>query len=136
MAIKVCVDQAVDLTALVPLQSQGLIELHQANELEQEFSDVIQDTKGFMIGHTKLGRDVLANKDVADELERIIGPDNRKDIGHIYAAWLNKCEYFVTNDVTDFIKGERREKLESLLNVKIRRTTEFVDELWATPQED
>jgi hypothetical protein len=129
MAIKVGIDQGVDLKALRELQRRGLIELRQANELEQTWSDVVQQKKGFMLGHSRLGRDMLAKEDVAHELGRIIGPENRRDIGHMYAAYLNKCEYFVTNDVTDFINGGRREALEALLGIKIRRTKEFIQEV-------
>jgi hypothetical protein len=90
---------------------------------------VLQDKKGFMVGDTKLGRDVVADEMIARELERIIGPQNRRDIGHIYAAWLNKCDYFVTENVKDFINGSRREALESLLGVKVCRTKEFIQEI-------
>ena len=37
---------------------------------------------------------------------------------------MNDCEYFVTEDKTDFIDGGRREALESLLGVKVRLTRE------------
>lgn len=87
------------MKALRRLQSQGLRELHQANELEQPFPKVIQDKKGFMVGDTRFGRDVLAKEDVAHALGRIIGPGNRGDIDLIYAAYVNKCEYFVTNEL-------------------------------------
>ena len=130
MAIKVAIDQGAKQNLLRPLQDQGLIELRQANELEQIWSDVMtQQKKGFMIGHTRLGRDVLAEEKIIRELERIIGPQNRIDIGHIYAAYLNKCEYFVTENPDDFIKGGRKEALESLLGVEIRRTEEFIQEI-------
>ena len=133
LAIKVGIDQAVDLKALKRLQLQGVIELHQANELEQRFSQVVQAKKGLMLGHSKLGvTDVLANERIARELERIIGSQNRRDIGHIYAAYLNKCVYFVTNNVRDFINGGLREELEALLHVKIRRTEEFLQEMEET----
>jgi hypothetical protein len=51
------------------------------------------------------------------------------DIAHIYACYLNDCEYFVTENTDDFIKGGQREALESLLGIKIRRTKEFVQEI-------
>jgi len=63
-----------------------------------------------MVGATRLGRDVLAKEDVAHALGRIIGPGNRRDIGHMYAAYVNKCEYFVTNELRTSlgVGGERR----------------------------
>jgi len=45
MAIKVGIDQGVNLRELRALQRQGIIELRQANELEQTWSDVVQQKK-------------------------------------------------------------------------------------------
>jgi len=129
MAIKVGIDQGVNLRELRALQRQGIIELRQANELEQTWSDVVQQKKGFMLGHYRLGGpDVLAGENV-HEVERIVGLDKRIDIAHIYACYLNECEYFVTEDADAFIYKGRREALESLLGVKIRRTKEFIQEI-------
>jgi hypothetical protein len=129
VAIKIGIDQGVDLKALRRLQRQGLFELRQANELEQTWRDVIQQKKAFMVGHSRLGvEDVLA-EEKASEVERLLGPGNRMDIAHVYGAYLNGCEYFVTEDPTDFINDGRREALQSLLGVKIRRTREFIQEL-------
>jgi hypothetical protein len=129
--IKVGIDQNVELKALRALQRQGLIELRQANELEQNpFRDVVQQKKGFMLGYTKLGGpDELAKGEVVEELQEIIGLANGKDIGHIYACYINECDYFVTEDVKDFINNGRREALESLLGLKIRRTKELIQEI-------
>jgi hypothetical protein len=127
--IRVGIDQNADLKALRGLQRQGLIELHQANELEQTWSDVVQQKKGFMLGPHRLGGpDVLVGENV-HEVERIVGLDNRIDIAHIYACYLNQCDYFVTEDTRAFIANGRREALESLLGVKIRRTKEFIQEI-------
>jgi hypothetical protein len=130
MTIKVGIDQGADQKVLRRLQGRGLIELRQANELEQIWScRVVQQKKGFMLGHSKLGVvDELTDEKV-HEVERILGPDKRMDIAHIYAAYLNECEYFVTENVKDFINGGRREALESLLDIKIRRTGELIQEL-------
>jgi hypothetical protein len=131
VAIKVGIDQGADQKALRQLRRRGLIELRQANELEQyPFPHVVQQKKGLMLGHSRLGgRDVLADEKV-HEVERIMGLDKRTDIAHIYACYLNECEYFVTED-TDFITGGRREALELLLGLKIRRTKELVQEIAA-----
>lgn len=130
MAIKVGIDQNVNLKALRALQSQGLIELHQANELEQTWSSyVTQQKKGFMLDHSRWdGPDVWAGEKV-HEVERMVGLDKRIDIAHIYACYLNQCEYFVTEDTEAFIYRGRREALELLLGVKIRRTKEFIQEI-------
>lgn len=71
------------------------------------------------------GPDVLAGDEV-HEVDRIVGLDKRIDKAHIYACYLNECEYFVTEDTEAFITNGRREALESLLGVKIRRTAEFI----------
>jgi hypothetical protein len=131
MSIKVGIDQGANLKALRQLQLRGLLTLHQANELEQTWPrDVIQQKKGFMLDHSTLdGPDEIADEKIVREIERIIGLENRKDIGHIYAAYLNKCEYFVTENPDDFINDGRREALESLLGIKVRRTDELVQEI-------
>jgi hypothetical protein len=130
MPIKVAVDQGANLKALRELQRRGLVTLHQANELEQSWRGVIQQKKGFMLDHSKLdGPDELGDEKIVREIERIIGLENRKDIGHIYAAYLNECEFFVTENPDDFIRDGRKEQLEDLLGVKVRRTTELVQEI-------
>jgi hypothetical protein len=42
--------------------------------------------------------------------------------------------YFVTEDVAAFISGGRREALESVLELKIRRTREFIQEVVSSPE--
>jgi hypothetical protein len=130
MPIKVAVDQGANLKALRELQRRGLVTLHQANELEQTWpGHVIQQKKGFMLDHSKLdGPDELADEKV-HEVEKIVGSDKRADIAHIYAAYLNECEYFVTENPDDFINDGRREALESLLGIKVRRTNELGQEI-------
>ena len=130
MSIKVGIDQGANLKALRQLQRRGLVTLHQANELEQTWPrDVIQQKKGFMLDHSKLdGPDELADEKV-HEVEKIVGSDKRADIAHIYACYINSCEYFVTEDADAFINDGRREALESLLGIKVRRTNELVQEI-------
>jgi hypothetical protein len=129
MVIKVAIDQNANQRLLRPLQRRGVVELRQANHLEQTWPGVAQQKKGLMLGHSQLGvLDVLADEK-GGEVEKILGPDKRLDVAHVYAAYLNGCEYFVTEDVAAFIRGGRREELESLLGVKIRRTGELIQEL-------
>ena len=129
MSIKVGIDQGVDLKALQRIQEQGIIELRQANELEQTWDPNVTQQEAFMPDHSRLGGpDVLAN-DKAAEVEKILGPGNEKDVAHILAVYMDECEYFVTENPTDFIDGGRRDELESLLGLKIRRTLELTDDL-------
>jgi hypothetical protein len=114
VSIKVGIDQGVDLKALQRIQDQGIIELRQANELEQTWDPNVTQQEGFMLDDSRLGGpDVLAN-DKAAEVEKILGPGNEKDVAHILAVYMDECEYFVTENPTDFIDGGRRDELESL----------------------
>jgi hypothetical protein len=82
VSIKVGIDQGVDLKALQRMQEQGIIELRQANELEQTWDPKVTQQEGFMLDHSRLGGpDVLAN-DKAAEVEKILGPGNEKDVAH------------------------------------------------------
>lgn len=74
------------------------------------------------------GPDMLADEKFG-EVIRIIGIQSKVDTLHLYAAYLNRCDYFVTEDVTDFINEGKREKLEALLGVKIRLGHEFFAEI-------
>jgi hypothetical protein len=86
VSIKVGIDQGVDLKALQRIQEQGIIELRQANELEQTWDPNVTQQEGFMLDHSRLGGpDVLAN-DKAAEVEKILGPGNEKDVAHILAS--------------------------------------------------
>src|SRR5262245_33648270 len=104
MSIKAAIDQGANHTVLRRLQDEGVIELVQANELEQTWPDhVTQQKKGFMLNPSRLGGpDVLAD-DKAHEVETILGPGKKKDVAHVYAAYLNGCDYFVTENPDDFI---------------------------------
>ena len=60
-SIKGGIDQGVDLKALQRIQEQGIIELRQANELEQTWDPNVTQQEGFMLDHSRLGGpDVLA----------------------------------------------------------------------------
>jgi hypothetical protein len=59
------------------------------------------------------------------------GPRKRPDAPSITDT-LNGNDYFLTENVNDFITGGRRERLEKLLGVKIRRLAEFLDEVQAS----
>ncbi len=59
----------------------------------------------------------------------MVRPNKENDAEHIYSCYLNGIDYFITEDKADFISGGRREQLEALLAVKIRRTQEFLEEL-------
>ena len=131
MPIKVGNDQGVAHTRLRPLQQRGIVELRLANELEQTWDRyVTRQTKARMQdAHSRMDeRDVLTDEK-ATEVDTILGANNQKNVAHIYAAYLDGCEYFVTENHADFIDGGKRDALESLLGLKIRRTQELIDEL-------
>jgi hypothetical protein len=119
----VAVDQGVDLKTLKRLRKEGRITLVQVHGREQELPAVPTQGSGpFRLGFSRLGGlDRIAGANVRD-VERILGKGKHEDVAHVYAAWLNGCCYFVTNDRTDFIDGRRREALQAVLPGLLVRT--------------
>jgi hypothetical protein len=72
---------------------------------------------------------MLADESFKKEF-RELGKGHEAD-ADLYACYLNHTDYFLTEDSDDFISGGRRERLQALLGVKIRRTKEFLTELRA-----
>lgn len=131
LPIKVGVDQGVDLRRLRRLQDSGALTLFQAHDLEQQFRQVAQQGRAFRLDVSTLdGPDRLADERF-EEVRRLLGRDREIDAEHLYACCLNGNEYFLTENVKDFTQHGRRETLQALLGVKIRRTQEFLDELRA-----
>ncbi len=129
MTYKVGIDQGVNLKKLKRLQDSGIVVLYQAHDLEQQFRRVTQQGRPFRLDLSELdGSDMLADEKFYDVLGEL-GKDREADVEHLYACYLNRNDYFITNNPDDFIRGGRRERLERLLGVKIRRTEEFLDEL-------
>jgi hypothetical protein len=128
--LRVAIDQGVNLRVLRRLQRDGRVELVQAHSLEQEFRHVGQHGRLFRLDISTLdGPDMLAGDNV-HAVEALIGRDIRADVDHVYAAWLNTCDYFATENVDDFIRDGRRERLEELLpGLKIRTTAELLNVL-------
>ena len=130
--VKVAIDQGVNLKRLKKLQEAGLITLHQVHDLEQRFPRVQPQGRAATYGKSTYGGpDMYAGQKFDDTL-RIVGKQNKVDAEHVYAAHLNRDDYFVTENVDDFISGGKREALEALLGVKIRRTEEFVADVSAS----
>lgn len=126
----VAVDQGVNLKALRRPQREGRVVLVQAHDLEQSFRNVDKQGRPFRIGVSALGGiDRLAGDNV-HEVERLVGKAKVADVDHVYASWLNGNDYFVTENVDDFIRGGRREGLEAALpGLRIRTTDELLREL-------
>jgi hypothetical protein len=128
--LRVAVDQGVNLKVLRSLQRGGHIELVQAHSLEQEFSHVGQHGRPFRVGMSLIGGPDMIVGDNIYGVEAVIGREKRADVDHVYAAWLNKCHDYATENVDDFIREGRREQLEELLpGLKIRTTLELLREL-------
>jgi hypothetical protein len=124
------VDQGVNLKVLRRIQQSGEIRLVQAHTLEQEFRQVTDQGRAFQLGVSTLGGLDMIAADNVHLVEAIIGRDKFADIEHVYASWLNKNDYFVTENVDDFIRKGRRGALEQALpGLKIRTTAEFLREL-------
>jgi hypothetical protein len=130
----VAVDQGVNLKRLRDVQRQGRILLVQAHTLEQSFKQVSDQGKSFRLGTSRLnGPDLLVGENL-QEVERLIGKGNSADIEHVYASWLNKNDYFVTENVDDFIRRGHRDALENVLpGLRIRTTEELIRELADSP---
>jgi hypothetical protein len=129
MPYMIGVDQGVNLKKLRNLQASGIVVLYQAHDLEQQFRRVAQQGRPFQLDRSTLdGPDMLADEKLQNVF-RELGKGREVDAEHLYACYLNRNDYFLTENPDDFINGGRRERLEALLDVKIRRTEEFVDEL-------
>jgi hypothetical protein len=128
---RVGIDQGANHKKLKRLQNAGVVVLCQAHDLEVRRSHTIQQGRPFKLGVSELdGIDGLADEKWDDTI-RIFGKSRQSDAEHLYSCYLNRVVYFITEDRTDFITGGRREQLEALLGVKIRRTEESLDELRA-----
>lgn len=126
----VAVDQGVDLKTLRRLQREGRICLVQAHTLEQNFKHVTDQGRAFRVGMSKIGSPDMIAGNNAYLVEAVIGRKKLPDVEHVYASWLNKNDYFVTENVDDFIRDGHREQLEALLpGLKIRTTREFLQEV-------
>lgn len=126
----VAVDQGADLKALRRLQRDGRIRLVQAHTLEQSFRQVVDQGRAFRIGFSTIGGPDMIAGDNVYVVEAIIGKHKQADIDHVYASWLNRNDYFVTENVDDFIRDGQRAVLEELLpGLKIRTTAELVSEV-------
>jgi hypothetical protein len=126
----VAVDQGVNLKVLRRIQGRGEIRLVQAHTLEQDFRQVADQGRAFRLDVSVLGGPDMISADDVHLVEAIIGREKLADIEHVYASWLNKNDYFVTENVDDFIRQGRREALEQALpGLKIRTMAEFLREL-------
>ncbi len=127
--LDVTVDQGADLKALRRLQEHGVVRLHQVHDLEQPFRAVGKQGMALPLERSVLdGCDMLAGDELA-EVRRLVGGRNVADVDHVYSAFLNHSDVFVTENPDDFIKDGKRERLESLLGLKIRTTKELLAEL-------
>jgi hypothetical protein len=128
----VAVDQGVDLKTLRRLQREGAVRLVQAHTLEQNFRNVVDQGRSFRVGESTLGGPDMIVTDNVHLVEHVIGREKFADVEHVYASWLNKNDYFVTENVDDFIRNGRREALEEALpGLKIRTTRELLQDLAA-----
>jgi hypothetical protein len=128
--IVVGVDQGVNLKVLRGLQRQGRVVLVQAHTLEQSFRQVCDQGKPFRLDFSALNGPDMFVDDNFEEVQRVIGKDKLADVEHVYASWLSKNDYFVTENVQDFVRAGRREQLGALLpDLRIRTTQELVREL-------
>ena len=65
--------------------------------------------------------DDFTSSDKQDQIEQIVGKQNKKDIFHLDSAYKSKCDIFLTSDNDDIYSN--KEELEKLLNFKIFLST-------------
>jgi hypothetical protein len=128
--MKVYIDQGVDQKKIKALAKKYNFEIVQ-NDTEQQFRKINKVNKAFTLDSSTLdGPDVIAD-DKINDLKRVVGGgERRSDNGHIYSAYLNQCNYFITENPRDFINHDKKEALEKILYpLKIRRLDDFVKEV-------
>jgi hypothetical protein len=127
--IKVYIDQNVDQKKVEEIKKLYNYIVVQ-NDTEQQFRKIIKVNKAFTLDSSTLdGPDVLAG-DSIDFVKKIIGKERHADIGHIYSAYINKCNYFITENIKDFVNDGKKDLLEKDLSpLKIRRLNEFIEEI-------
>jgi hypothetical protein len=125
----VVVDQGVDLVKLNRLQKQGKIQLQQVRDIEQRFKNVLEHGQPLTIGVSTIGGPDMIADDNVNEVRNFFDKNQQNDFLHVYSAYLIHADYFITNDKTDFIAHNKREKLEQLMpGLKIRTVDECLAE--------
>jgi len=126
--IIVAIDQGVNLKKLRPLQKEGLIELRQVRDIEQSWSDIKDQDQAFTIGVSNIGgQDFIAGDNIGEVRSIFDGKNN--DFLHYYSAAGNSVDFFITENINDFVSNNKREKLENLTGIKIMTTKEFLAHL-------
>lgn len=127
--IKVYIDQNVDQKKVEKIKKLYNYIVVQ-NDTEQQFSKTSKVNKAFTLDSSTLdGPDVLAG-DSIDFVKKIIGKERPADIGHIYSAYINECNYFISENIKDFVNDGKKDLLEKALSpLKIRRLNEFIEEI-------
>ena len=126
--MKVYIDQNINQKKIKEIKKSFNFEIVQ-NDTEQQFGSTSKINKAFILDSSQLdGPDVIVDNNI-EIVQRVIGENKHEDIGHIYSAHINNCDYFITENVKDFILHGKRELLEQALpSLKIRRLGEFVRE--------
>ena len=111
--MKVYCDQGVNQKTLKKLAGDFSLQLVHVGHYEQVIRDA-EDIPGvFMLGVSMLGgSDYLAGDDIEDvkEIMRPHKHGDNFDVAHLYSAYHDGCQYFVTNNPKDFIRETRNDK--------------------------
>jgi len=114
-------DKSANLKKLRILENKGLIKIHEVT-LENFVNKAKNRVKPIGVwNHSKWDECVWADeKNTYDAIRKIIGKHNIKDAMHLEAHIRNGFDFFVTNDLDEFIKNGKRESLENqFLELKI-----------------
>lgn len=128
--VKVLRDKSANLKKLRVLEKKGLIEIHEVDleNLPKYAKNV--DLPLAVWDQVNWDHAVWAdsNEKTFDDIKAILGVTNIKDVISLESAVRYKCDYFVTEDLDEFIgrDGERRETLQRITTgVKIVTTEEL-----------
>ncbi len=133
--MKIYIDQGVSQKAIRQLKKKYNFSIVTGHMNEQRIRSATDVPQPFRLDSSLLcSGDFLAGSEFYD-LERVIGKSNRNDIDHLYTAYREKCDCFITANPRDFIRLrrndatsiEKREKLEDILkDIKIMELDEFI----------
>lgn len=130
--MNVYVDQGVSQRRIKEIKKEHDINFMHVGHYEQLLKQC-EDVSGyFVLGRSQLdGTDVLGLADNVElQIIRIVGKNNKLDIAHLMSAAYNGCNVFLTNDLGEFIRNGKKEKLEQILSpMKIMTLDMFEDML-------
>lgn len=122
--IKIYVDQGVNQKRLRTLRAkyEAGVDLVNVNHYEQRIKCARSISGVLTLGGSALdGDDYLGDDCILKQIEVAMFPDGKNkpndnlDIAHLYSTYIEKCDYFVTNNPRNFIYSGIRKRIERIL---------------------